>query len=122
LRNASKYSPHGSEIALSAHARTRSRVRISVEDQGHGIPPEDLSRIFDRFYRVKPGSPEAGVGLGLAIARGIVQAHGGRVGAKSQVGQGTTVWFTLPVSEPPSKDAGWSSARNEETTAEGNDG
>jgi signal transduction histidine kinase len=97
-------SPHASEIALSAQARSKSRVRISVEDQGPGIPAEDLSRIFDRFYRVKPGSPEAGVGLGLAIARGIIQAHGGRVGAESQVGQGTTVWFTLPVAEAPGKD------------------
>jgi signal transduction histidine kinase len=101
LRNASKYSPGGAIIRVIARVTKNGWVRISVEDRGKGIPPEELRWVFERFYRVKPGSPEAGVGLGLAIARGIVQAHGGRMGVRSRLGKGTTVWFTLAVVDPP---------------------
>ena len=71
-------------------------VRISVEDQGPGIPPEQQAGLFERFYRVRSDSDAPGVGLGLAIAKGIVEAHGGSIGIDSEPGSGTRVWFTLP--------------------------
>jgi two-component system sensor histidine kinase BaeS len=73
---------------------TGDAVEVTVRDTGSGIPTEDLERIFDRFYR-SPDSP--GSGLGLPIARDLVQAHGGTVTASSEPGYGTTIRFTLPV-------------------------
>ena len=64
-------------------------MRISVEDQGPGIPPEQQAGLFERFYRVRSDSDAPGVGLGLAIAKGIVEAHGGSIGIDSEVGSGT---------------------------------
>ena len=95
LANASKYSPEQSIIRLVA-APKANMVRISVEDQGPGISPEQQTGLFERFYRVRSDSDAPGVGLGLAIAKGIVDAHGGSIGIDSQVGSGTSVWFTLP--------------------------
>ena len=94
LANASKYSPEESMIRVVVHPNG-SAVRISVEDQGPGIPPEQQAGLFERFYRVRTDSDAPGVGLGLAIAKVIVEAHGGRIGIDSQVGSGTRVWFTL---------------------------
>jgi signal transduction histidine kinase len=71
-------------------------VRISVEDHGPGIPAEQQAGLFERFYRVRSDTDSPGVGLGLAIAKGIVEAHGGSIGIDSEVGSGTRVWFTLP--------------------------
>ena len=67
-------------------------------DTGCGIPPEDLPHVFDRFYRANGGRDHDGArgGLGLAIAKGIVEAHGGEIGIESAIGDGTRVWFTLP--------------------------
>lgn len=96
LANASKYAPHGSTIAVLADAQDGD-VRISVRDRGPGIPKEQLAGLFERFYRMRRDAAEPGIGLGLAIAKGIVEAHGGRIGVDSEVGQGTTVWFTLPA-------------------------
>ena len=95
LANASKYSPEQSIIRVVA-SPNGNMVRISVEDQGPGIPPEQQAGLFERFYRVRSDSDAPGVGLGLAIAKGIVEAHGGRIGIDSQLGSGTSVWFTLP--------------------------
>jgi signal transduction histidine kinase len=76
-------------------------VAVSVTDTGHGIPPEYLPSIFDKFIRV-PGAPSGGAGLGLAISKSIVEAHGGQIVVQSRVGHGTTFTFTLPVtSESP---------------------
>ncbi|MBV9581817.1 MAG: PAS domain-containing sensor histidine kinase [Chloroflexi bacterium] len=95
LVNASKYSPERSVIRVVAVPRSKI-VCISVTDQGPGIPPEHQAGLFERFYRVRSGSDVPGVGLGLAIAKGIVDAHGGNIGIDSKPGSGTSVWFTLP--------------------------
>jgi signal transduction histidine kinase len=98
LTNASKYSPEHSTIHLRT-IRTGTMIRISVEDQGPGIPPEHRAGLFERFYRVRADSDAPGVGLGLAIAKGIVEAHGGSIGVESEIGSGTQVWFTLPAAK-----------------------
>ena len=103
LNNAVKYSPKGASIQVRAE-RTGAMVWIAVEDHGPGISTEQQSGIFERFYRVRGRSEEPGVGLGLAIARGIVEAHGGTIGIQSAPGQGTTVWFTLPSASPAQGD------------------
>jgi signal transduction histidine kinase len=95
LTNASKYSPEHSIIRVRAQP-AGTMLRISVEDQGPGIPPEQRAGLFERFYRVRANSDAPGVGLGLAIAKGIVEAHAGSIGVDSEVGSGTRVWFTLP--------------------------
>jgi two-component system sensor histidine kinase KdpD len=95
LANASKYSPEQSEIRVVASS-LGTMIRISVEDDGPGIEPEQQAGLFERFYRVRSDSDAPGVGLGLAIAKGIVEAHGGSIGIDSEPGSGTRVWFTLP--------------------------
>jgi two-component system, OmpR family, phosphate regulon sensor histidine kinase PhoR len=100
LDNAVKYSQSGSLISLKA-AVSGDRVRISVADEGIGIRPDDLPRIFERFYRAdKARSPEGvrGTGLGLSIVKHIAQLHGGTVEAQSEPGKGTTISVLLPVS------------------------
>jgi len=98
LDNAVKYSPDGGLIVTRGEA-TESEVVISVADQGVGISPEHLNRLFDKFFRVESGLGRhvVGSGLGLPISRTIIEAHGGRIWAESQVGQGTTFYFTLPL-------------------------
>jgi len=95
IANASKYSPEGEVIHVAAR-RAGDYVRIIVRDRGPGIPAKDRAGLFQRFYRVRPGDEERGVGLGLAIAKGIVDAHGGTIGVSTKVGRGTSIWFTLP--------------------------
>jgi len=101
LDNAVKYSRAGAEIRLHAHRRD-GQVALSVSDTGIGIGEEDLPRIFERFYRVdKARSSElGGTGLGLSIVKHIVQLHGGRVEAESQLGRGTTIRVLLPGKNP----------------------
>ena len=78
--------------------RTQREIQFSIEDNGIGIPKEDLPRIFERFYRVDKGRSQelGGTGLGLSIVKHLVQAHGGRVWVESQIGKGSTFYFTLP--------------------------
>jgi two-component system sensor histidine kinase VicK len=96
LANASKYGPEQSMIRVVARP-SGNMIRITVEDQGPGIAPEQQTGLFERFYRIRSSANDApGVGLGLAIAKGIVEAHGGSIGIESEVGSGTRVWFTLP--------------------------
>jgi signal transduction histidine kinase len=97
LDNAVKYSK-GGQITVACQVEG-DHVLISVSDQGEGISPQYLSKIFDRFFQVDGKSTRrlGGSGLGLSISRGIVQAHGGRMWAESMVGQGSTFRFTLPV-------------------------
>jgi PAS domain S-box-containing protein len=105
LANASKYSPEHSRIAVVAVV-VDTMIRISVEDHGPGIPTEQQAGLFERFYRVRSDTDAPGVGLGLAIAKGIVEAHGGSIGIESEPGSGTRVWFTLPSATRPMHDGG----------------
>jgi len=100
LTNASKYSPDGSEITLYAEATADGFVKFGVRDYGPGIPPESLQRVFDKFYRV-PGQTRKGAGLGLAVAREIVVAHGGSIACTSRVGQGSDFHFLVPAVTAP---------------------
>ncbi|HUY74057.1 MAG TPA: ATP-binding protein [Candidatus Dormibacteraeota bacterium] len=105
LSNARKYSPDGGSIVVTAHAVDNS-VEVSVQDHGLGIPPESLSQMFAKFYRVETPDRRAirGTGLGLAISKGIVEAHGGRITVRSKgLGQGATFSFTLPAVMEPAK-------------------
>jgi len=95
LDNAIKFSPPGAAVTVDAEVDTDT-VRVRVRDEGPGIAPENLPRIFDRFYRVEEsGVRTSGVGLGLAICKGLVEAMGGQVAVTSQVGQGTVFSFSL---------------------------
>lgn len=96
--NALRYTPAGGSIRVSAAVQgggTERRVVITVADSGAGIAPEELPHIFDRFYK---SQDSRGTGLGLTIAKNLVEAHGGEITAESAPGQGTTIRVTLPVS------------------------
>jgi two-component system, OmpR family, phosphate regulon sensor histidine kinase PhoR len=111
LHNAIKFTPSGGAVIIGTRPQTGSEGTAQsffVRDTGAGIPPEDLPRIFERFYKVNrarskasynmpAGQESGGSGLGLAIARHVVEAHGGRIKAESTLGQGSTFTFTLPV-------------------------
>jgi signal transduction histidine kinase len=96
LTNASKYTPEGGFITLSAAAEEGGFIRFGVRDQGPGIPAESVGRIFERFYRAPQQERRPGAGLGLAIAREIVVAHGGSIACTSIEGEGSEFYFVLP--------------------------
>jgi heavy metal sensor kinase len=99
--NAIKYTPPAGQVRMSL-ARTNGNARIEVEDTGIGISPDDLLRVFDRFYRADPsrsGQSAPGIGLGLSICRSIIEVHGGTVTVDSEMGKGTKVCVTLPIEE-----------------------
>ena len=97
LRNARAHTPEGGAVTVSA-GPWEGRVRFTVTDTGDGIPAAHRERIFEPFYQV-PGTQDLGdVGLGLAVARGIVQSHGGQIHSEGEEGRGATFWFTLPAS------------------------
>ena len=108
LSNAVKYTPSGGHIRLSACAVPGNRVRITVEDDGVGIPAADVPRLFERFYRVDKARSRAagGTGLGLAIAKEIVEQHEGKIALASEYGKGTTVTITLPTDLSPNREEG----------------
>ncbi|HEX5504372.1 MAG TPA: ATP-binding protein [Thermomicrobiales bacterium] len=97
LQNALRHTPADGSVTVRA-VPDGAVVRLEVQDTGEGIAPEDLPRVFERFYRGDPArSREAGSGLGLAIARGIVEAHGGRIWVESAPGAGSRFAFTVPA-------------------------
>jgi two-component system sensor histidine kinase KdpD len=107
LDNAAKYSPTGTKIWLSAQ-RDERELRVQIADRGRGLPEEALRHLFTPFYRVpqhrsQPGPP--GTGLGLAVARGLIEAHGGQIWAANRDGGGATFTFTLPLAGPDGKVA-----------------
>jgi two-component system, OmpR family, manganese sensing sensor histidine kinase len=99
IDNAYKYTPARGTVRLTLAINSRQGI-ISIEDNGIGIPPEDLPQIFDRFYRVDVARSRetGGFGLGLAIAKQIIQAHDGQITVKSSLGQGTKFQIILPTS------------------------
>lgn len=98
LGNALKFASPGGEIALSIEPRD-TMLRFAVSDSGPGIAAEHLPHLFDRFWK-SDVSGKNGTGLGLFIAKGIVEAHGGRIWAANEPGRGTTFYFTLPIADP----------------------
>ena len=103
IGNAIKFCPPGTDILLSA-TRDNGRIRFAISDHGRGIAERDREHLFDPFWQARKG--KTGVGLGLPIAKAIVQAHGGRMWVETKLGQGSTFFFTLPAADsPPSSSA-----------------
>ena len=97
--NAIKFTPAGGSVTIRADSAPGG-VRFSVTDTGQGIPPDQLGKIFGQFWQANP-SDRRGIGLGLTIAKGIVEAHGGRIWVESTLGAGTSFYFTLATELPP---------------------
>ena len=98
LENAAKYSAAGSRIHVAAHPTREGEVEFSVQDQGSGIPVDARERVFEKFFRLSHNQRKPGFGMGLAIARGIVEAHGGRIWIETgEEGRGTRVAFRVPI-------------------------
>ena len=98
MENAIRHTPGGGEVRLKLRKK-REKIKISVSDNGEGIPRSDLPHVFERFYRVDKSRSRTtgGSGLGLTIVKKIVEAHGGNISVESKKGKGTTFWFTLPL-------------------------
>ena len=99
LDNALKFSPKGGTVRICAQAKDDQAI-VSVSDEGIGIPPEKLPCLFERFYQVDGSATRryGGMGIGLALCRAIVQAHGGRIWAESQgEDRGSTLYISLPL-------------------------
>ncbi|MFN8591727.1 MAG: ATP-binding protein [Thermomicrobiales bacterium] len=100
IENAVKYTPAGTPIEISAR-RAPHAIEISVRDEGPGIPRAQQDRVFEKFYRAPSGTGAPGAGIGLAISKGLVEAHGGEISLDSASGKGTTFRFTLPIADEP---------------------
>jgi signal transduction histidine kinase len=117
LENAVKYSPQGGLIVVRGETQPQ-QILISIADQGIGIAPEHLNRLFEKFFRVRTDATRStiGSGLGLPIARTIVEAHGGKIWAESEMGRGSTFYVTLPltpsVTRPDAERAGYEKRNN----------
>jgi two-component system sensor histidine kinase KdpD len=100
LDNACTYTPAGTDVTIETSTST-NMLQVAISDLGPGIPPQDLARIFDKFYRV-PGTATGGTGLGLSICRGLVEAHGGKLTAENIPEGGARFIIHLPLNgEPP---------------------
>jgi NtrC-family two-component system sensor histidine kinase KinB len=99
VTNAIRHTPAGGQVRLRSlpDENAGGKVRFEVGDSGEGIEARFIASLFDRFFRVPGASPGSGVGLGLYICKEIVEAHGGKIGVESEVGRGSTFWFTLPA-------------------------
>jgi two-component system sensor histidine kinase BaeS len=111
IRNAIRYTPEGGIILVSTQGRATT-IEVTVRDTGSGIPPEDLPHVFDRFYRADPSRNRAsgGAGLGLAIARELIEAMGGRISVESVVDEGTAFTIEMPRAVSPLASNGYSMA------------
>ncbi len=126
--NAAKYSPEGTTIRVAASRDGGEMIRITVEDEGQGIDPDMRERVFDKFFRATRdgdaggGHSPAGTGMGLAIARGIVEAHGGHIRVEGRaVGAGARVVFTLPIGDEDAAADSPREAATEQTAAAANE-
>ena len=117
IENAVKYSPPGTPIDIGARTAGRC-LEIHVADRGIGIPKDDLTRVFDKFYRVQRPDGVAGTGLGLSICKGIVEAHGGQIRADHRPGGGSVFTVSLPLQEEEPNAASTEAAVAEETRVE----
>jgi signal transduction histidine kinase len=99
IGNAMKFTPAGGIVSYRAEPRDSKSVQITVSDSGPGIPKENLGDIFNPYWQAKR-TARLGAGLGLPIAKGIVESHGGRIWVESEPGNGTKFFFTLPVAAP----------------------
>ena len=95
VNNAVKYAPNSYEITIAVN-EVADGVKVSVTDTGEGIPADSLPKLFDRYYRVNQSDKQSGIGLGLYICSEIIRRHGGEIGVESELGVGTTFWFTIP--------------------------
>jgi two-component system sensor histidine kinase KdpD len=98
LDNCVRHTPPGTRISISANSEDDA-VRVLVDDNGPGLPPGDPERLFKKFQRGREESDSGGAGLGLAICRAIIDAHGGTITASQRPGGGTRFAFTLPIAE-----------------------
>jgi signal transduction histidine kinase len=108
VSNALKYSPDDRPVTVRLTV-TGDEARVSVHDEGPGLPPDEQERVWEAFYRapsvaILDGSA-IGLGLGLYICRTIIERHGGRTGVDSAIGEGATFWFTLPLASAPATTA-----------------
>jgi signal transduction histidine kinase len=113
--NAVKFTPKGGRIVIRADPAPGG-VRFSVGDTGPGIPQEQLSKLFGQFWQANPAD-RRGIGLGLTIAKGIIDAHGGRIWVESRVGEGTTFYFTIGTALPPTASGSRERRRDEVTSS-----
>ncbi len=96
IHNSIKFTRPGGRINISAYS-DRGRVVFKIEDNGVGIEPESLQRIFERFYKIDRARSSGGTGLGLSISKHLIESHGGRIWVESEVGRGSSFFFTLPI-------------------------
>jgi signal transduction histidine kinase len=118
--NAIKYGPPGGTLTLRSDVTSQGELRITVEDEGPGISKEDLPRVFERFYRVDKARSRrmGGAGLGLPIAKTIVEAHGGHIAAESRTGHGARMSIYLPLAPDAPDTQPVSSGRGQPQKAE----
>ena len=98
LGNAMRYTPAGGEVQVFARPDASGFVYVEVSDTGPGVAAQDIPRLFERYWQA-PRLLRAGSGLGLYIAKGIIEAHGGAIGVESETGKGSRFWFTLRSAE-----------------------